>query len=145
MLCAHCDTDNGTLGGACTLASPFENKVAKDCKTIPHADKVICAKGTCKVQSCKDGYEVSSSQDSCVKPRLNRIRDDTSDGIDKFLASLDSMHLLPNGTDTDSIKAFLLTSVEKSDCGNFLKAIPTISFSNFAECLKSFESCLKSL
>ena len=74
----HCDTDNGTSGGGCTVASPLGNNVAdgKNCKTIPNVVEVECDIGTCKVISCKKDYLVSSSQDSCVKARLDRVRRD---------------------------------------------------------------------
>lgn len=57
------------------VASPFGNNVAdgKNCKSIPNVDKVQCD-GSCKVLSCKNGYEVSRSHDKCVKPRLERAR-----------------------------------------------------------------------
>ena len=120
--CAHCDADTGTSGGACTVASPFEDKVAKNCKTIPHVDKAICAKGACKVQSCKDGFDVSPSQDSCVGHRLNRIRDATSDCIDKILAFLDSVHLL-GAVDVASLKQWLLDNFQECDLDAILNAL----------------------
>lgn len=65
-----------TVGGGCTVASPFGNNVAdgKNCKAIPNVDQVLCDGGTCKVLSCKDGFYVSPTHSSCVKHRINRVR-----------------------------------------------------------------------
>lgn len=50
------------------FASPFGNNVADgtNCRTIPNHKEVECNDGTCVVTSCQDGYEPSSTGDSCI-------------------------------------------------------------------------------
>jgi len=73
--CVDINTNVESCGG-CVVASPFGNNVAdgKNCKTIPNVDEAVCDAGTCKVVSCKNGLNVSNSHDSCVMPRLDRVR-----------------------------------------------------------------------
>jgi len=80
--CVDTKTDRESCGG-CTVPSPFGNNGAsgKNCKTIPNVDKVLCDNGTCKVLSCKNGFKVSRSNDSCIQPRLNRVRNARGVGL----------------------------------------------------------------
>ncbi|KAF9652487.1 hypothetical protein BDM02DRAFT_3075260, partial [Thelephora ganbajun] len=65
--CVDTKIDVESCGG-CTVASPFGNNVAdgKNCKAIPNVEGVSCHQGTCKILSCKNGFKVSRSHDSCV-------------------------------------------------------------------------------
>ena len=64
------------LGGGCTVASPFGNNVADgtNCKALPNVKDAGCDHGSCVVRSCKDGFNVSKTGDSCVKAPANRAR-----------------------------------------------------------------------
>jgi len=115
-----------TVGGGCTVASPFGGNVAdgKNCKDIPHVEKVLCDNGSCKVLSCKSGFIVSDSHDSCVKARLNRVRRAQGVGIiDEVLGLLVRQELLVRGFDILAAKEDLLASVQVLDYDHVLKAL----------------------
>ena len=124
--CILCGTEDMSLGGGCTVASPFGNNVAdgKNCKSIPHVDKVQCDNGSCLVLSCKDGYNVSRSYDSCIQPRLERVRQVRSgDIIDVVLNLLFREGLLVAGLDLVSVRQKLVVIVKVLDGDHVLQAL----------------------
>ena len=136
--CAHCDTKDMVSGGGCTVASPFGNNVAdgKNCKSIPHVEKVLCDNGSCKVQSCKRGYKVSRSEDSCVQPRLDRIRQvpdvqvptdvdslQIPTDVDSLLALIEQQRLFIEGFDLDAAKEKLDVVLETFDVDSALEVL----------------------
>jgi len=116
----------GIVGGGCTVASPFGGNVAdgKNCKTIPNVEKVLCDSGTCKVLSCEHDFKVSRFNDSCVKLRLDRVRQARGvEIVDEVLDLLVHEHLLVDAFDVIAAKQRLLADVEVLDCDHVLQAL----------------------
>ena len=125
---AHCDAKDVPIGGGCTVASPFGNNVAdgKNCKTIHKVERVFCDEGSCKVLSCKDGYKVSRSHDSCVQPRLERVREVRGGqvhDVDSLLSLIVGHGLFVKGYDLVSAKERLNVSVKVFSVDHVLEVL----------------------
>jgi len=122
--CAHCGTEGWIVGGGCTVAPPFGGAAGgKNCKDITNVDDVTCDNGACKVLSCKNGFKVHTSGDSCVKPNLRRRQARVVGVIDEVFSKLVHSHLLVPGFDIVTAKQQLLLTVKVLDYDHILEAL----------------------
>lgn len=118
--------ERGAIGGGCTvgLGSLSGNNVVngKNCKGIPNVDDVLCDQGTCKVLSCKGDFDPSPAGDSCLRRRLNRVRQTRSvEVIDDTFDRLTRLKLLVNGFDIVFAKAQILAGLSILDYNHVLQ------------------------
>ena len=109
-------------GGGCTVASPFGGNVAdgKNCWGILNVGDVLCDNGACKIISCKSGFKISTSGDSCVDP-LDNVQGAVV--IDQVLALLVPSQFLIPGFDIVAAKKRLLLVVQVFDYNHILQAL----------------------
>ena len=70
-------TDIWSPGGGCVLPLFAKQKRGKDCTGIIGAADISCIDSTCVVHTCKDGFEVSDDESTCLPVLSLGSRDTT--------------------------------------------------------------------
>ncbi|KAF9788434.1 hypothetical protein BJ322DRAFT_632612 [Thelephora terrestris] len=120
--CVDTSKDSESCGGCTVAPGPGKSASGTNCKSIPNIKDVRCNSGTCEVISCKSGFKVSPTGDSCVKAPVNRARDAQGEGIvDDCFARLQRFNLLVPGFDIVAAKAKILSIFSILSYGNVLQ------------------------